>query len=196
MTISGNTVEQGQSGSSPLAGVAVAAYDSSNDSTPLATATSDAQGHYTLTVNAAMLDGYLKVTKSGYVDTYLYPPAPLDASATVDASLLSSSTFGLLALYAGADSSQGTIITIVQDAAGHPVAGAKVSSTPAAGIIRYSDGTGAPSGTTSTSADGTAFFFNLAPGDVTITATKSGASFQSHVVGARANALVTTEITE
>ena len=195
LTVSGTAVEQGQSGQTPLSGVALAAYQTGLD-TPIATATSDAQGNYTFGVDAAMLDGYIKATKSGYTDTYIYPSAPWNKDSTVSASLLSSGTFGLLVTFAGGDSAKGVIIAIITDANGAPVTGAKVTSTPASGVYKYSDGTGAPTSTSGTPADGTAFFLSVPLGQVAITASKSGATFKTHMVAAHSGALVTTTITE
>jgi hypothetical protein len=63
--IGGKTTETGLGGESVVAGVAMAAFASSNESTPLAMATSDAQGNYTLSVmtNGTPLDGFLKATR-------------------------------------------------------------------------------------------------------------------------------------
>ncbi len=196
ITLSGQTSEQGQSGASALGAVQVAAYTVGNDSTPVAMTTSDASGNYSLTISDATFDGYLKATKSGYTDTYVYPAEPWSADATVAPSMLSSSTFSLLLTFSGADSSKGMIIANITDAAGNPVSGAKISSSPAS-TYEYSDGSGAPtSSSTGTSSDGVAFFLNVPVGDVTLSATKSGATFMSHVVTARANALTTTVIPE
>ncbi len=195
VTLSGTAKEQGQSGSTPLSGVAIAAYQTGLD-TPLAMTTSDAQGSYSLALNAGSLDGYLKVTKSGYTDTYLYPAAPWTKDATIEASLLSTSTFGLLVTFAGGDSSKGVIIATIVDGAGAPVSGAKISSTPSSGVYKYSDGTGAPTSTSGTPADGTAFFLSVPVGQVAVSATKSGATFKTHMVAAHNGALVTTSISE
>jgi hypothetical protein len=195
LTLGGTAKEQGQSGATPLSGVAIAAYQTGLD-TPIATATSDAQGAYSLGIDASMLDGYLKATKSGYTDTYLYPAAPWHQDATIETNLLTTSTFGLLVTFAGGDSSKGVIIATIVDAGGTPVSGAKVTSTPASGVYKYSDGSGAPSSTSGTPADGTAFFLSVPLGQVAVTATKSGATFKTHMVAARNGALVTTTISE
>jgi hypothetical protein len=195
LVISGTTSEQGQSGATALSGVAIGAYAVGNDSTPVAMATSDASGNYSLTINQSPFDGYLKATKSSYTDTYIYPAEAWSGNSTVAASLLSSSTFGLLLTFAGGDSSKGMIIANVEDASGTAVSGAKISSSPAS-TYKYSDGSGAPSGTTSTAADGVAFFINAPVGDLSVTASKSGATFSSHTVSARAGALTTTVIPE
>src|SRR5262245_3094855 len=78
--ISGTATQQAAVGmGSPAAGVVVAAFATANEQTPVTMATTDAQGMYSLTVNSPTmtLDGFLKATKQGNADTYLYPPAPL-----------------------------------------------------------------------------------------------------------------------
>ena len=195
LTLSGTTNEQGQSGASPVSGATVTAYRNS-DNTQVAMTTSDAMGKYSLAIDATPLDGYLKVTKSGYADTYVYPASPWIQDTTVESDILSTTTFGLLVTFAGGDSSKGVIIAIIVDANGTPVSGAKIASTPASGVYKYSDGTGTPSGTSSTPADGTAFFLSVPVGSVMVSATKSGATFHQHPVGAHNGALVTTLISE
>jgi len=195
LTLSGIATEQGQSGATVVSGATIVAYRTS-DNTQLATATSDAAGKYSLAIDATPLDGYLKVTKSGYTDTYVFPPAPWIQDTTVATNLLSSTTFGLLVTFAGGDSAKGVIIAIIVDASGNPVSGAKIASTPASGVYKYSDGTGTPTGTSSTPADGTAFFLSVPVGSVMVSATKSGATFHQHPVAAHNGALVTTLISE
>src|SRR6266550_4136474 len=78
-------------------------------------------------------------------------------------------------------------------AAGTPVAGATVSSTPA-GTVRYNAG-GVPSSTaTSTADDGVAYIANVAAGDVTVKASASGHTLRQHVVNAHADAITLTQI--
>src|SRR5262249_11059715 len=86
ITISGTASSRDLSGNAtPVQGVAVAAYKKTDPTTAVATATTDASGNYSLTVTTggAPVDGYLKATKSGNTDTYLYPPAPLIADFTM-----------------------------------------------------------------------------------------------------------------
>ena len=125
-----------QGGLTPLSGVTVAAYRT--DDTQVTTATSDAQGKYSLAIDATPLDGDGNIMKSGYTDTYLYPASPWIQDDTIIVSLLSTSTFGLLVTFAGGDSSKGVIIANIIDASGTPVTGAKVSSTPSSGVYKYS----------------------------------------------------------
>lgn len=199
--ISGVTTERGLGGTTNVAGVTMAAFASSNEATALATAMSDAQGKYTLTVmtNGAPLDGFLKGTKNGYVDIYMYPTEPFTAS-TMEASLnmITPGNRDYLNNLAGGGqmAGKGLIGLQVRDANDQPVAGATVSSTPAS-TYRYTNSSGLPSSNaTSTAADGVAFMFNVPSGPITISASKSGMTFKSHVVVARGDKFTTTSIVQ
>src|SRR5258705_537628 len=78
----------------------------------------------------------------------------------------------------GQEMGKGVVGMAVLDAAGTGIEGAEVSSTPAAARYRYMESNGFPSSSaTATAADGVAFMFSVPPGQVTITATKSGLTF-------------------
>jgi hypothetical protein len=199
ITIKGTATEDGQSTSTPLAGVAIGIYADGNDTTPVATATSAADGTYTLTVstNGQEVTGYLKATLSGYTDNYAYPVGPYQANATgADANMISTSNFGLLGLLGGQTATNGVIVAQIIDTTGAAVVGAKVTSAPASGKYLYSDANGTPTSTTGTNTDGAAFFFNVPAGALTVSATKSGSSFHSHALTARAGVFTTTQISE
>ncbi|HEU0030604.1 MAG TPA: hypothetical protein VFQ53_08225 [Kofleriaceae bacterium] len=199
ITISGTASARSLSGSTPAADVAVAAFATSNESTPVAMATTDASGNYTLTVttNGAPLDGFLKATKTGLKDTYLVPPAPLvadfsGASLNMVESNIYSALFALCST--SEDATKGVIALIVEDAAGNPVAGATVTSSPAPTKACYNSSSGTPSGTvTETAADGTAYLFGTV-GNVTVSAS-GGGTFKSHALNVHADSLNTTLIT-
>ena len=195
VVLNGSATSEGQSGSSPLAGATITIHKVSDNST-LQTATSDAQGTFTITINASRCDCYAKAAKSGYADTYVYPTSPWTGVAKLETSQLGSTTFSLLNTFAGGDSDKGLIIATVQAADGTPVMGAKISSTPSSGSYKYSDGSGEPSGSSSTSADGIAFFMSAPVGSVSLAASKSGMTFKAHLVATHAGALVTTGISE
>jgi hypothetical protein len=195
--LSGVVNDDGASGATPLAGVTLAAYANSDDSTAVAMATSDSGGKFSLTVDQASLDGYIKLTKSGYTDTYEYPEATWAASATVGADMIQSSLLDLLINFGGGKTADGVIIATVQDSSGKAIEGATIASSPASGVYRYSDPTTQePTATTSTFTDGTGFFFNTPSASMTVTAAKSGSSFSSHALTARAGALTITTITQ
>lgn len=199
--IGGKTTETGLGGESVVAGVEMAAFASGNESTALAMATSDAQGNYTMSVmtNGAPLDGYLKATKAGYVELYMYPTGPFIASTTdAGVNMMSPSNRDYLNTLAGGGqmAGKGMIGLQVRDAGGNPVAGATISSSPAS-TYRYTNSSGLPSSNAmATSADGVAFMFNVPSGPITISAAKSGMTFKSHVVVARGDTFTTTSITQ
>ncbi len=198
ITISGQAIVQDQTTATPQSGVAIGVYATGNDSTALATATTDASGNYslTLTTNGAAIDGYIKATKSGLVDTYVYPPAPMQSdSSTATASMISTSNYSALVGIEGASSNDGMIILDVLDASLAPISGATVSSSPASGKAFYMNSSDEPFSTSSTYTDGLAFLFNVpTSGTVTLNASKSGSTFTAHAVTARAGKLTTTVV--
>ncbi len=201
ITVMGTTSTQGIGGATATAGVTVTAYKASDDSV-VTSAVSAADGTFTLTIttNGVALDGYLGATSGNDLPSYLYPPAPLSADfsgATV--LLLTSQTLGLAATVGGTSQASGDAFIGVQvvDTTGAKVGGATVSSTPA-GTVRYN---GSVNGTpnknqTSTQTDGIAYIFSVTPGTVTVSAAKTGATFHSHDVKARANAVTETLVSE
>jgi hypothetical protein len=162
--------------------------------------TTDGSGNFTLTVmtDGTALDGYLKATIASYMDTYLYPPAPISANfnnATVI--MVTPSTFDLLSnTLCGANqmTTNGAIGAVVLDGSGSDVAGATVTSNPAATKYCYNANAFPSRNATSTDTDGVAYMFNVT-GQATVTAMKTGVTFHAHPVKARAGALTTTLIT-
>ena len=180
-----------------LQSAGVAAIKASDTTMVLDTTTSDGSGHYTLTVatGSVPVNGFLRITKSGYLPTYGYPAVPLAADQTDNVLVITSTEFNFLAGAVGESPTPGDgfIGIVVRDCAGTPLTGATVASNPP-GRIHY-NAAGAPSSSaTSTSTDGVAYIFNVAAGDVTISGTASGHALRQHVVNARANAVTLTQI--
>lgn len=200
ITVSGTATKREGTTSSAAAGVMVEAYKNSDPNTAVVTATTDAAGMYSLVIptGGVAVDGYLKATLSGFLDTYLYPPKPLaEDFASASLNMINDSTLGLLSgtlCGASQDAAKGVIAVLVVDAANNPVAGATVSSTPAAAKYCYNSGGFPNRNATMTDTDGIAYMLNVAPGEVTVSAAKSGSSFSSHKVTARAGTLTTTVI--
>jgi hypothetical protein len=199
LTIGGLANENTQSGSTPLQGVAIALYHVGDDATPLATATSGADGRYSMMVptNGHVVDAYLKASKSGYVDNNMYPAGPFQAdTSNADANLITTGNYGLLTTFAGQQSGHGIVVVEILDASSQPVQGATIASTPPAGAYKYMDSNGIPTSTTSTNTDGAAFLINVPPGDITVAATKTGMTFKSHGLTAKADQFTTTVVTQ
>jgi len=201
ITVSGTAAEKSAGGTTPKSGVMVAAYRNSDPNTVVVMTTTDASGNYSLVIptNGMVLDGYVKATLSGLVDTYLYPPKPLAADfASASIFMITPSTRSTLSgLLCGSDQmdSNGAVAVLVEDAANMTIAGATVSSTPAAAKYCYNGSNGLPDkNATGTAMDGIGYMLNVTAGEVTVSASKSGTTFFSHKVNARANALTTTLI--
>lgn len=197
ITLSGNAQTIGISGSDPAEGVLIEAFRNSADTTVVISATTDAQGNYSLTVETGgvALDGFLKATKSGLVDTYLYPDKPLGEDFDrASINMVDSSTFNLLAntvCRAEQDPAKGAVAALVFDASDVAVAGATISSTPAPTDTCYNGGNGLPdNNATATAADGIGYMFNIT-GEITVSA-MSTTAYPTHKVNARAGALTTT----
>jgi hypothetical protein len=194
-------IATGRSGTSttptPLSGVTVSAFKNSDDTTAIQTATSAADGSYSLeiTTGGQALDGFVKATITGFLDTYLYAPAPLAADfASASINMVDSGIYDLLAntLCAGNQmTTNGVIALEVQDDSGNTIAGATATTSPAPTGVCY-DNNGFPNKTaTVTASDGIAYIFNVT-GEATVSASLTGMTFTSHQVNARAGALTTT----
>jgi len=199
--ISGTASSIGVGGSTPEAGVLVEAFANAADTTVITMAMTDAQGNYTLTVttNGKPLDGFLKATRgSDFVDTYLYPPFALATDfAGASMNLVSSGTFDALYSFcgvSGGDPTKGLVAVLVTNdptmASAQAVEGATISSSPAATKSCYNASNGLPSGSaTATQPDGIGYLFDVT-GNATVTAAKTGATFKSTKVNARAVSLI------
>ena len=159
--------------------------------------TSDTPGNYavSITTGGTPVNGYLRVTHSGQLDTYAYPSRPLVENLTTNVLMPTQAELDFLGVAVGVtqSGSNGFIGVVVKDCFGATVAGATVSTTPA-GTVKYNSG-GAPSASaTSTSTDGVAYVFNVTAGDVTVRANGGGETLRQHVVTARAGTVTLTEI--
>jgi hypothetical protein len=199
VTISG--VAQTVSGTStvPLEGASIEAYNSSGGGV-IGSTTSAADGTYaiTLTTDGAPLDGYLKGTSAGRIDTYLYPPRPLAADRDGATMLIiNQQTLGLLGTLGGVsqDAAKGFVGVLVLDANDTPVAGATVTISPmGTARVIYAVNSLPNQNATMTDASGTVFIANTDVGDVTIDATMGSVDFFAHAVNARAGVITTTAV--
>jgi len=167
----------------PVAGVTVYAFKTGTAG-PIDSATTDAGGAFSMTVSTGgtPLDGYLKATKTGYLDTYAYPSAPLPASATISVPVVTSGEFSILATQAGASpvAGKGSLGLRPVNCAGAAVTGATV--TTSSGTSPFADG------------QGDFFVFNAAPGNVDVGATFQSRTFHGHTIVAVADAVTITII--
>ena len=196
--VTGTTKSVSASGSSPLAGVTVGAYRNTDETTAVATATSDQSGNYTLdiTTNGMPVDGFIKATIASYMDTYLYAPAPLvaDLAAGASMNLVTQQTLGALSTICGhgITTDMGAVGVEAVDATGAVVVGAAVSATPAPVKYCYNGANGLPMPSqTVTGTDGLGYLVDIS-GSVAVTATKSGLTFGTHTIKVRVGTLTTT----
>jgi hypothetical protein len=170
----------------PVAGVTIDAFKAGN-ATSLSTVTSDANGAFTtgdLPTAGVPVDGYIRAAKDTYRTTYLYPPAPLAASAAgVPVPILDEQTFGLLLQFVlmatQDDSTNGFLLVQITDCAATP------AGIPGATLVVKQGGSDV--GTVadfSQFSPGTFAVTNVPDGDTTISATYNSMTFPSHVVTA------------
>jgi hypothetical protein len=199
ITVSGTAVKRSISTITPAVGATVDAFRA-DDTVPLVSTTTDAQGKYSLAVATdGAFDGYVKSALSSYLDTYLYPPAPLTASfSALSINHIDSSTLNYLSNTSCGSAqltTNGIVAVVVVDANNMPVAGVAVSSAPAATKYCYNGTSGLPDmAATMTATDGVAYMINVPAGKVTVSAQKVGIVFRPHDVTARANVLTGTLI--
>jgi hypothetical protein len=203
LTISGVASEITAGGRTPQPGVMIQVFNVADDSM-IAMTTTDANGAYSITVstNGSPVDGYLKATKAGLKETFLYPPGPLSSDfAGVTTLMLKQGTQDLANQLAGAappSATTGWIAMLVLDApqtSAMTVMGATVTASPS-GEIKYNGSAGVPQAQAmSTAMDGIAYAMNVPAGQVTVGASKSGLTFKSHAVNARADKITLTLVT-
>jgi hypothetical protein len=205
LTLSGTAKEISSAGQKAIPGVMLTAYNATDDSV-LGTATSAADGTFSITVTAggAGINGYLKATTPGtgqnaYKDSYLYPPITLTTNYSgVPVYVLKVSTYdlvnGIFVLNNNQSAQNGWIALLLQDATGAAVAGVTVTSTPM-GQVNYNIGELPSTSATATATDGIAYDTNITAGNVTVRAAKAGTTFLEHTIKVRPDVVTLTLIT-
>jgi hypothetical protein len=199
VNLSGTVEKTDLTGMSGVAGATVEFFASSGGSA-LATTTTDSTGAFSVTVptGGVPLAGYFHASAATFVDTYWYPPTPFYQDSTnVPISLLTPATIGQLEYFSGMVTHTpglGRIGMDVFDCAGHPIAGAVVSSNPAPGKITYVVA-GFPSTTaTATDPSGTAFMHNVPAGQVTLNATVGATTLRANPIEVRGDVVTEASV--
>lgn len=147
-------------------------------------AITDAQGNFSMRVatGGTPLDGYVHASRTGYIDTYAYPSAPLPATATLSFPMVTTAEFTLLAMNAGVTPVAGKASLGLRpvDCTGAAVTGALVYTSPSAQA--YTNGAG------------DFFVFNATPGSTDVSATFQSHIFHAHSIVAMADAVTITII--
>jgi hypothetical protein len=199
ITIAGKAFDQSLGGQTALEGAALSAYPTQTSTTASSNAITDATGAFSLVVGtgATPVDGYIKATTVGEMDTYLYANAPLAKDQSgLNVIMLTANTYALLTGGAGVtqDAAKAVVAVLVLDCEAEPVQGAVVSTSPA-GTVRYNDGSLPSTKATATAADGIAYVFNVPAGDVTVSVMAGATALRSHHVVSRSGAFTTTLVT-
>jgi hypothetical protein len=150
----------------------------------------------TLPTGGTPLDAYLHVSSTGNVDSYVYPPVPFAAASARDVPLITTALRTGVADEANVmlEADTGLVYLQVLDCNGDPIEGATVTTTPP-GDVSYTAGSFVPvADATSTGAAGTAYIFNLPPGNVEVDATVDGYSLREHTLQVRANVTTITSV--
>lgn len=183
-TITGNVAAP-----APLVGATVAGYRTGTASA-LDSAVTNASGNFSLTLatGGTPLDGYLRVSKAGYIDTYAYPPAPLAASGSHSAAIITAAERNTIAGLLGVTPTAGNgfMAVVVEDCDGAGVTGATLSVTQGGSDVGavYTAGSA-----------GTFYVFNIPPGQTVVGASGGGNTLRSHTVTIHADALTLTGVT-
>jgi len=177
LPINGRVVVQILGSESPGDGALVEAHSRLDNS--LLTATMAApDGTFSLSVptGGVPFDGYLVVSKSGFVNTRAYWSRPLTKPTTGGLLLFDPTTLGAAYLFFFGTTQQantGTLVFSAVDCAGVPISGATVSATPTGTLVQ--SGSGLPAAFAGTPL--TAFMLNEPSGTVDVSATSGGTNF-------------------
>lgn len=167
------------------------------------TGPTDSTGAFTtpaLATNGVALDGYLKATKAGQWDTYLYPHAPLAASlGNAPVLIINQTLVGLIGMFADPqEAGNGILGVAVTDCSANftGVSGATITVTSGGNAVGDpAFDVGALAGEM---ANGVYLITNVPPGEVIVTATynQNGMdyTFLANNVTSYANALTTAQV--
>jgi hypothetical protein len=150
----------------------------------------------TLPTGGTPLDAYLRVSSTGNVDSYVYPPLPFAADYQRDVPLITTALRTGLADEADVmlEADTGLLYLQVLDCNGDPIEGATVTTIPPGDVSYTADSFVPVPNATSTGASGTAYVFNLPPGNVEVDATMAGYSLREHTIQVRANVTTITSV--
>jgi hypothetical protein len=190
VTVSGTVTLITTSGTTPMTGATLQLYPA--EGSAVATAISDAAGHYMMSVatGGTPYGGYVLGNGSGDLQAYVFPSRPFDSDTYLAVNMITQQTLSLAGQVANVPIQNGMaqFAIVIVDCDGTPLSGAKL--TAASGTVRYGSGGLPTEGTTSTDATGEVFVFNVAPGGFTVSGTAAnGDSLRSHVVGGVGDAL-------
>lgn len=140
--------------------------------TPVSTATSDANGGVTLSVDTADFTGYLAVQASGIVPTLYFFNPPVDRDQAITVSLTSPIAYGGLLFQLGRQpiAGHGSIVILSADCTGAPAAGVTYSTANGDGVTAafYTVASLPTLSATATGPDGYGGLINVPAGAATV----------------------------
>ncbi len=167
----------------------------------LATTTADAMGAFSLDIVTMGMpfSGYVRATKTGFVESRFVGPLPLTQSFPGQTiALWEPGQLGLVHSLVSApppDATGADMIIAVVDCRGEGVAGVSVQLTPAAGALGYLNDAMLPDTTqTQTGSSGLVFVFNARAGMVHLTATGGPGALRPADLQVPAGVFVTTAL--
>jgi hypothetical protein len=174
-------------GTSPRGGVEVE-VSTMLDGPPMVATSSASDGRYALSVPSSghAFDAFFALRRGGYLPSLLVPDGPIDSDITdLYSPVTTEQALASLYVFHGIarDAHAGTLGIMVLDCDGEPVIDARVSITPAPAALVYTDDSGSPNGSlTSTRSAGIVYALNVPVGTVSVTASKTGEAFLTHQV--------------
>jgi hypothetical protein len=159
--------------------------------------TTDSTGRYALIIpyDGTPLAGDFFAGKAGYIAEAIYPTAPLSTDMMANLTLLNQQDYPTLCMAYGVtcDPAAAFIYAQIYDAQNQAVAGVVVTSNPM-GTVRYNANGQASSTATATDSDGIAGVFNVAVGQVVVSASKPGWMFEQQTVYARGTMITVAQL--
>lgn len=188
LTLSGTIVDTGGDG---VADATVDVFVPGSE-TPLGTATSAADGTYSITSPVTPGDPaptpYVRVRHADYVTNFLFPADPVAENLTFDPIMFDPGSLNLLYTVLGdtkRSDTASTTATLMVDCGFDPIDGAVFTSTPAAEKILYIDTSSAlpaPEADGNTAPNGLALGLNVPLGTVSVGGSYGALTMESHDV--------------
>lgn len=203
ITFSGTTNELAIAGTSPsitpVNGATVEFHKASDDSSLATSVTSatvagaDGVFSQSIATGAKPVDGYLYVTRTNDIPSFLFPAQPAAADFTdVPVQLIAASAWTTLGSFTGQTDANGLILLQILDCSGTSVSGVDMADVH---VQQNSVEVGSKQDLSSLSSFGAGLWFvsNVPPGATTISATVQGHAFPVHTVKSAAKTVTLTQ---
>jgi hypothetical protein len=165
---------------------------------PLATMTSAADGSYTLVAQSGgvPIDAFLRIHKTGFVDTFSYFALPLAADTTGRGEpVLTMAQLDAMRASSMVPAMPGRALVVARviDCANQPLDGATLTIDPVAGATVFYP-TGGGVNATETTSDGLAAVDNVPPGELRVDGSRESLGLRGHTIDVRAGAVTLVDL--